>query len=284
MEQKRITLVNSAHQQYDIGIEEYDDYIVIDRLLSVGTKIVEIPDVINEKPVRAIGDDCFFNCRELKEVQLTDSIVSIGAEAFALCKGITEIIIPDSVKEIGHHALRDCRSLKKVVMSKEIKCLPVGVFAFCYLHNPEIVLPEGLEEIEEGAFWSAGVFDLHIPDSVKKIGIGAFNRGPRPITKLPYDKGWDLQWPYGEMVTVDNVRGKITDLHFLERSCELHEVTVGEKVKLFFYPCDYLERIIKFEEEDNQQRISDYIEHIWKSENDLSVAYKIRDAWKRGLI
>ncbi len=226
----------------------------------------------------------FFGCRELKEVKLPDSILSIGIQAFALCKRITEIILPDSVKEIGHHAFRDCRGLKKVVISKGVKCLPIGIFAFCYLGDPEIVLPEGLEEIERGAFWSAGSFELQILDSVNRIGVGAFQMGPRPVTRLPYDKGWFLQWPFGETVIVDNVEGKITDLHFLEGNCELHEVTVGEEVKPFFYPCDYLEGKIQFEEKDNKQSMDKDIELRWKSEDALSGTYKIRDAWKSGLI
>ncbi len=284
MERKRITLENSVHQPYQIEMEEYDNHIVIGHLLSCDTEIVEIPETINEKPVIAIGDDCFFNCHDLKEVKLPGSILSIGIQAFALCKRITEIVFPDSVKEIGHHALRDCCGLKKVIMPKGIKRLPVGIFAFCYLHDPEIILPEGLEEIEENAFWSAGVFDLQIPDSVRKIGVGAFNWGPRPITKLPYDKGWDLQWPFGEIITVDDAEGQITDIHFLERRCELHEVTIGKEVKTYFYPCDYLEGRIQFKEEKNQRRMDNDVEFGWKSEEKLLNTYKIRDAWERGLV
>ena len=157
------------------------------------------------------------------------------------------------------------------------------MFAFCYLHDPEIVLPDGLEVIESGAFWSGGAFDLLIPDSVKAIGTGAFNWGPHPVTKLPYDKGWFSQWPFGETVIVDNVKGKITELHFLEGDCEQHEVTIGEEVKLFFYPCDYLDGKIQFAEMASQQRMDHDVALRWKSENDLSRIYKIRAAWKRGL-
>lgn len=284
MERKRITIENRMHQQYEIEIEEYKDHVVISRLVSPGTEQVEIPEMIHQKPVTAIRDDCFFNCHALKEVKLPDSIVSIGAQAFALCKEITEMILPDSVREIGHHAFRDCRNLKKVILPKEIKILPAGIFAFCNLQNPEIVLPEGLEEIEEAAFWQAGIFDLSIPDHVSKIGVGAFHGGPRPVTKLPYDKGWNSQWPFGEMVTADGVKGQITDLHFLERNCELHEVTIGENAQLFFYPCDYLEGKIQLEEKSSRQRMEHDIAFRWKSEHELSDTYKIWDAWKRGML
>ena len=60
MERKRITIENSAYQQYEIGIEEYEDHIVVGRLLSVEAEKVEIPETINGKPVTSIGGDCFF--------------------------------------------------------------------------------------------------------------------------------------------------------------------------------------------------------------------------------
>lgn len=146
----------------------------------------------------------FFNSADIKQVNLPDTISVIEAQAFAICRELTEARLPDSINEIGHHAFRDCRSLKKVVFPKNLKSIPVGLF--CYLQKPEIVLPDGLEIIENGAFWSAGSFDLLIPDSVKKIGVGAFNWGSHPITKLPEDKGWYLEWPYGEAVECSEER------------------------------------------------------------------------------
>lgn len=284
MVKKRIKAEDALLHIQEFAIEEYEDRVVIERLLSAGVENVDVPAEINGKPVTAIGDECFFDCQNLKAVNLPDSVVSIGAQAFALCKSMTEIVLPDSVKEIGPLAFRDCRGLKKVVMPKGLKRIPIGCFSFCYLHEPEIILQEGLEEIAEGAFWSAGVFDLYIPDSVRKIGVGAFNWGPHPVTKLPYSKGWFSQWPFGERVVADNVEGEITDLHYLEGGCRLHEVSVGSEVKLFVYPCDYLDGVIQFATKENRQRMEKDVEHLRKSENALPDAYKIRDAWKRGFV
>ena len=284
MEQKRITTENSLHQMQEFGIEEFNDHIVLGTFLSRGIDNVKIPDAIGEKAVTAIGDNCFFGCTDIKTVSFPQTIESIGAQAFALCRGLTELILPDSVTEIGHYAFRDCRGLKKVILPKNLKCLETGLFSFCYLHDPEIILPEGLEVIECSAFWSAGVFDLVIPDSVKEIGVGAFCWGPRPITNLPEDKGWYLQWPYGEAVIYSETEGKITDLHYLEDGCMLHEVTLDSDIKEFVYPCDYLDGTISFVAEKNQQGFRDDVDHNWKTQNEKKEAYKIRDAWKRGLI
>ena len=284
MKRKRITIDNSFKRRQEFGIAEYDDHIELGRYLSEGIEIIDIPESINGKPVTAIGDDCFFNCTNVKQVNIPEGIVSIGVQAFALCKGLIEIIVPDSVAEIGHHAFRECRGLKKVILSPKIRILPTGLFSFCYLHEPEIVLQEGLEIIESGAFWSAGHFDLVVPDSVKEIGVGAFNCGPHPITKLPEDKGWYLQWPYGETVVSSGAEGRITDLLFLKGNCMLHKVTFESGIKNFVYPCDYIDKLIYFSDDFNQQRMQDDIKCCWRTQKDLKATYKIRDAYHRGLI
>lgn len=284
MERKQITISNSLHQVQDFVIDEYDDHIVLASLISAESGIVEIPSLIDGKPVTEIFGDCFFNCTYIKQITIPNSIAVIGAQAFALCKGLTEMIIPDSVTEIGHHAFRDCRGLKKVVLPKNLKRIEQGLFSFCHLNDPEITLPEGLEVIESGAFWSAGSFDLVIPDSVKEVGVGAFNWGPHPITKLPEDKGWYLQWPYGEIVISSEAQGKITDLHYLEGNCMIHEVTFESEIKNFVYPADYMDGKISFADEKNQRGFQNDIKNFWKEEPDREAAYRIRDAWMLGLI
>ena len=284
MEKKRITIENALRKQQEFGIIEHNDSIELGRLLSEEIEIIEIPENVNGKPVTAIGDDCFFNCTSVKKISIPESIVTIGAQAFALCKGLTEMVVPDSVTEIGHHAFRDCTGLKKVVLSKNIKVLSSGLFSFSYLLDPEVILPEGLEVIESGAFWSAGYFDLVIPDSVKEIGIGAFNQGPHPITKLPEDKGWYLQWPYGETVVSSDCDGKITDIHYLEEGCMLHEATFESEIKNFVYPSDYLDGHISFVDGKNREGFQDDIERNWSTDKEIAIANKVRDAWRRGLV
>ena len=284
MEQERIVVATSRQQEQVFSVEEYPDHIELCGFLSRKIEDVEVPNEIHGKPVTAIGDDCFFNCEEIKTVQLPESIKEIGAQAFAMCKGLTEIILPDSVNSIGALAFRDCRSLKKVVLPKSLKRLSQGAFSFCYLKDPEIVLPDGLEVIERGAFWSAGVFDLRIPKSVKEIGVGAFNHGPQPITSLPEDKGWFLEWPYGEVVRCFAGEGIIKDIHYLQESCRLHIVKTAAGEKTVFYPCDYIDGLASFAHENEQKRAQDDIGHTWKSESEIKGAYRLRDAWKRGMI
>lgn len=286
MEKKKIKIANSLQQMQEFGIEEYDDHITLGAFLSrdCGIENVEIPEKVNGKEVTNIGEGCFFNYADIKSVTLPQTIETIGAQAFALCEGLTELILPDSITQIGNYAFRDCRGLKKVILPKKLKHLSRGLFAFCYLDNPEIILPDWLETIGNDAFWNAGDFNLVIPDSVKKIGVGAFYFGPRPITKLPDDKGWYMYWPYGEIVICEGTQGRITDIHQLENDCSLHEVTLESEIRQFVYPCDYLDGCVSFTEEKNRQGLQDDIKHYWDSEEKRKEAYQVKNAWKRGLI
>ena len=286
MERKLVSIENSLYQMQEFIIEEYDEHIVLVRFLSHGIENVEIPEMIEGKPVTVIGDNCFFVCVDIKTVNFPETIVSIGIQAFAMCKELKEIILPDSIIEIAPYAFRDCKSLKKFVFSKNVKCLRRGTFSFCNLNDAEIILPDGLEVIECNTFYSAGNFDLVIPDSVKEIEIGAFYWGPRPITGLSEDKGWYSHWPYGEKVIVSELQGRITGFHYLEHQCMLYDITFDSdsEVKQYVYPCDYIDGNIRFLEESNQKIVQEDIKKYWGTEKKLENTYKIMNAWKRGFI
>lgn len=272
-------------QTMGFSVAVYDDHAEVLKLLNKEIECVEIPAEIDGVPVTVIGNGCFSNCRDIKEMHIPDSIKKIGAGAFAFCKGVRELVIPDSVEEIGHHAFGDCKGLKRAVISRNVKTLPHGAFAFCYLSgDSEIVLQEGLERIEKNAFWYAFGSVLKIPHSVKEIGVGAFHFGPKPDTILPYDKGWDLEWPYGETVITAGEEGRITDIFYMQGSCMFLEISTDKGVKQCFYPCDILEDRVLFKDEKNKQRMACEIEDMWKTGHLLRNAFQLRDAWKRGLI
>ena len=190
MEKRRAQIPNRNGEIQEFGITEENGEITIDRALSIPA-VADIPAEIDGKPVTAIGESCFFGQKEMQKITFPETLRSIGGSAFALCKGLRELYIPDGVTEIGVHAFRDCRGLRRVELPANLKVLRHGLFAFCYLSdNAEILLPEGLEVIEGGVFWSAGFFKLVIPASVREIGKGAFYFGPKVITCLPEDDSW----------------------------------------------------------------------------------------------
>lgn len=279
MVEKIFSFENTKNEIQDFVFVENKSSIILKCLLSRNI-LVEIPPTINNKPVSEIGHGCFFNHSEIKRVIFPNTIEIIGEEAFALCGGIEELLLPDSITEIGVHAFRDCKGLKRVVLSKQLRILRAGVFAFCYLNEDvEMELPDELEEIEAHAFYSGGSFKLLIPESVKRIGVGAFNWGPEVITSLPYDKGWYLDWPYGEKVILsDGQMGVISDIKEIMNGCEILEVNVSNNTRNVFYPC-FNNIDFRFESDINQRIMKDSF--AIANEKELKETYQL---WLDGLI
>ena len=57
----------------------------------------EIPAVLEEHPVVAIGDAAFYGCSALTRAVIPEGITSIGSSAFSQCENLTEAIFPSSV-------------------------------------------------------------------------------------------------------------------------------------------------------------------------------------------
>ena len=79
--------------------------------MSKDAAVVDIPSFIGEKPVVAIGDNCFFVHKEIITISFPETLKIIGMQAFGTCKGFTELILPDSVTDIESYAFRDCTGL-----------------------------------------------------------------------------------------------------------------------------------------------------------------------------
>ena len=194
MDELRFSIENSNNEIQEFVVIEENNSINLLCLCSHNT-VVEIPRIINNKPVTRIGHDCFFNHPEIKAILFPDTLLTIGDNAFALCKGLRELVLPDSITDIGAYAFRDCSGLKKVVMPANLKVLRMGLFSFCYFldDDVEIILNEGLETIETKIFSGGGLgtyITLNVPKTVKSIAPGAFNYGMKIITSLPYDENW----------------------------------------------------------------------------------------------
>lgn len=99
-------------------------------------------------------------------------VIVIGAECFSEHEEIESVSFSGTVVEIGSRA-----------------------FGFCYLHEAEVVLKEGLIAIESHIFFLGlgSNLKLRIPDSVKEIVVGAFEPGMEITLLCPYDKGWFMK-------------------------------------------------------------------------------------------
>ncbi|MDE5771761.1 MAG: leucine-rich repeat protein [Ruminococcus sp.] len=174
----------------------YGDYIEIYDCVQSATEIV-IPSEIDGLPVTDIGEKAFYECWQLKSVNIADSVKNIGAFAFCYCKGLTTVNIPDSVEHIGLDTFGFCSSLKSIKLSDNLTS--IGDYAFYGCSNlTSIEIPKSLTKIGSFAFYRTLWLeekrqenplvivneilidgencsgDISIPDGVKTIGYSAF--------------------------------------------------------------------------------------------------------------
>ena len=173
--------------------------------------IITIPLELNGYPVTSIGNEAFFNCRELTNITIPSSVTKIGSSAFTDCSSMTNITIPSSVKEIGEAVFCRCRGLKEILvdaassvyksedgllLSKDGTTLvsvpggmigslliPSGVkyignYAFYYCSQlTNVVFPNDMTSIGRHAFTDcSNLENVIIPNSVTNIGASAFVR------------------------------------------------------------------------------------------------------------
>lgn len=100
---------------------------------------------------------------DIKTVIISDGVSSIGSYAFYNCSNITSVIFPDTVTLIDIYAFYGCSSLEKVV------------------------LPNGLRELTNRSFGSAGVKEIYIPATTTNINSNTFRN--TNLTTIYGEKG-----------------------------------------------------------------------------------------------
>ncbi len=144
-----------------------------------------IESVILPEGFEFIGENAFFDCSALKSINIPDSVAVIERFAFSECGNLESIAIPKNTNEIGEYAFSLCANLKSINVSEDNEnyCDVDGVLYNAQMteliHYPasregsEYSLPDTVERIcsFDG---SKNLKKITLPESVRKIGMGAF--------------------------------------------------------------------------------------------------------------
>ena len=146
--------------------------------------------------LREISYSVFENCTSLSEVILPEGLVHLDRMVFLNCENLKTISFPDTLREVGWDALRGTAWLsdypegvvfagrlalfaKGAVTKAEIRPGTVKICVNAFRGNrtlSEVLLPEGLEIIEDRAFQECRkLHRISIPQSVREIGTRAFD-------------------------------------------------------------------------------------------------------------
>lgn len=178
-------------------IEEKDG-ITITGLNDTSFKRLTIPAVIDGKKVKKLGSAAFFANHEIEELIIEEGIEEIESYCFSKVENLIKAEFPQTLKSIGHEAFLGCGSLKEIKIPYCCNFIGSKAFSWCseatnlYFENceelrieesafsfcselKEVVLPEGLVELDKSSFSVCGSLKkVVLPSSLKTIGIQCF--------------------------------------------------------------------------------------------------------------
>lgn len=125
--------------------------------------------------LKTIGAEAFAYTDFSGELLIPDGVTSIGANAFKECDGFGGLLsLPDSVKTVGESAFYLCKGFTGLKLSASLTKIEERSFAHMYGLKTEVVIPEGVTEIGEGAFSCSYMPSVRLPSTLKKIEKQAF--------------------------------------------------------------------------------------------------------------
>ena len=176
-----------------------------------------LSSIVLSSNLELIGASAFYGCTNLRQISFPDSTTKIGPYSFGSCKKLNSIKL-NQIETIGMGAFSFCTALNTVYASPKVTSIGIDAFISCdnittvcvddlvswcninfessrsnpmfganisldggVSHIKELILPFGITEIKDYAFEGCiGIEKIHIPSSVKKIGMRAFY-GMTPI-------------------------------------------------------------------------------------------------------
>ena len=108
--------------------EETREYSVV---ASENVEEVKIPSTYKKLPVTSIAEKAFFECSNLINVVIPESIKSIGNYAFGSCSNLYGMVLPDGFESIGDYAFSNCSNMKAIRIPESIKYVGTNAFEGC---------------------------------------------------------------------------------------------------------------------------------------------------------
>lgn len=104
-------------------------------------------------------------------VRLPEGITAIGANAFSGCGNLRSISVPESVVSVGDHAFDGCPGM----IREDGLIIAAGCVSGYHGPGGEVIVPEGVTEINIRAFQGSRVTRVILPRGLRKIHPLAFS-------------------------------------------------------------------------------------------------------------
>ncbi len=105
-----------------------DNTVMITGCYPVAFGNLTIPESIDGRKVKSIGDGAFWSCDSITSISIPEGVISIGNSAFRACDRLASITIPGSVTTIGKLGFFGCHSLESIMLPNSVTS--IGDYAF----------------------------------------------------------------------------------------------------------------------------------------------------------
>ncbi len=133
--------------------------------------------------VTSIGKLAFFECRNLKDVNIPSSVRQIGDSAFCRCGKLCNIYLHLGLTRIGENAFSDCNSLTHIDIPDTVNHIGGNVFMGCS-HLESVTMPERFDCASLAFWWKYGISKSKVSFTPK---IFSFNYDYDKLFPFDYD-------------------------------------------------------------------------------------------------
>lgn len=159
-------------------------------VISIGEKAFKnatISEVIFPKSIKAILDEAFSGCKNLKQIDLPETLEHMGSFCFAN-SGLTELAFPNSLKSIPSFCCNGCSEIETISIGHQVKKINYSAFNGCSKIR-SVTLPESLSEIGSKAFSETSITTIIFPSKMAKVSkeifddrYSSYSRNTRKVT------------------------------------------------------------------------------------------------------
>ncbi len=148
----------------------------------------KIPDYAFSHPNEQMSDDrTEYYVIRLRRIILPEGVEEIGEMAFEAASDLEMVNIPSSIKKLGEYCFGNCSSLgiDSLVLPEGLELIDEGAFTYCSSLNGEVALPSTLKQIGDYAFYLSAISGVTFNDGLESLGGHAFSGCNLKSVELP---------------------------------------------------------------------------------------------------
>lgn len=168
----------------------------------IKTKGYSKTETCKQESLFTVNNDTLVKCTldDQKTVTIPEGIKTIGRKCFAETN-VEEIILPEGIEVIDAEAFAYCKKLRKINFPETLNVIECGAFRACFALET-VILPKTMQELNNCAFYNAGIKHLILPEKVNLTGVEVFAGTnietidiPKDFTlgKAMFEKCWELR-------------------------------------------------------------------------------------------